>query len=120
VPAVNLKQTRNVAGGQGSWYRLYNEPNLKKFHQPTLHSVDYPAVSLGQAYYDEGLGALMLAISPGDDKKAGGNTTFKVTNLAGTERKVLQDVAPFGGWKAIGDGEIEVTTTFDRHNFVIR
>jgi len=24
---------------------------------------------------------------PGDDKKAGSNTTFKVTNLTGTERK---------------------------------
>ena len=62
----------------------------------------------------------MVAISPGDDKKVGGNTTFKVTNLAGAERKVLQDGAPFGGWKAIGDGEIELTTTVDRHTFVIR
>jgi hypothetical protein len=62
----------------------------------------------------------MVAIFPGDDKKAGSNTTFKVTNLTGTERKVLQDGVPFGGWKALGDGEIEVTTTVDRHAFVIR
>jgi hypothetical protein len=62
----------------------------------------------------------MIAISPGDAKKVGGNTTFKVTNLAGTERKLLQDGAPFGGWKAIGYGEIEVTTTLERHTFVIR
>jgi hypothetical protein len=110
----------SVAGGQGSWYRLYNEPNLKKFHQPTLHGVDYPTVSVAQACYDEGLAALMVAISPGEDTKVGSNTTFKVTNLPGAERKVLQDGAPFGGWKAIGDGEIEVTTTVDRHTFVIR
>jgi hypothetical protein len=38
----------------------------------------------------------MVAISPGDDKKVGGNTTFKVTNLPGAERKVLQDGVPFG------------------------
>jgi hypothetical protein len=103
----------SVVGGPGSWYRLYNEPNLKKFHQPTVHGVDYPTVDVGQAYYDEGLGALMVAIFPG-------NTTFKVTNLTGTERKVSQDGVPFGGLKAVGDGEIEVTTTVDRHAFVIR
>jgi hypothetical protein len=34
-----------------------------------------------------------------------------VTNLTGTERKVSQDGVPFGGLKAVGDGEIEVTTT---------
>jgi hypothetical protein len=62
----------------------------------------------------------MLAIFPGDDKKVGSNTTFKVTNLTGTERKVSQDGVPFGGWKAIGEGEIQVTTTVDRHAFVIR
>lgn len=109
-----------VAGGQGSWSRLYNEPNLKKFHQPAVFGVDYPTVSVGQAYYDESLGALMVAIFPGDDKKVGGNTTFKLTNLTGTERKVLQDGVPFAGWKAHGDGAIEATTTVDRHAFVIR
>ena len=82
----------SVAGGPGSWSRLYNEPNLKKFHQPTVHGVDYPTVDVGQAYYDDGLGALMVAIFPGDDKKVGSNTTFKTTNLAGTERKVLRGV----------------------------
>ncbi len=40
--------------------------------------------------------------------------------LEGKERKVLQDGAPFKEWKAIGEGEIEVTTTVDRHTFVIR
>jgi len=109
-----------VAGGQGSWYRLYNEPNLKKFHQPTVSGIDYPTVSVAQAYYDESLRALMLALLPGDEKKTGGKTTFKVTNLEGKERKVLQDSAPFKEWKAIGEGEIEVTTTVDRHTFVIR
>ncbi|MBA2591943.1 MAG: hypothetical protein H0U97_06635 [Gammaproteobacteria bacterium] len=71
-----------VAGGPGSWYRLYNEPNLKKFHQPTVSGIDYPTVGVGQAYYDESLGALMVALLPGDEKKTGGKTTFKVTNLA--------------------------------------
>jgi|GEM_PF-2505549 len=61
----------------------------------------------------------MVALLPGDDKKAGGKTTFKVTNLEGKERKVLQDGASFKEWKATGEGEIEVTTTVDRHTFVI-
>jgi len=52
----------------------------------------------------------MVALLPGDDKKAGGKTTFKVTNLEGKERKVLQDGASFKEWKATGEGEIEVTT----------
>ena len=62
----------------------------------------------------------MLAISPGDAQKAGGETTFKVNNLGGQDRKILQDGADTAKWESVGDGEILVTTTVGHHTFVIR
>jgi len=111
------------AGGPGSWYRLFTDPNVKKFYQPTVSGVDYPTVAVRQAYYDESLGALMIAISPGDvtGQKAGAPTTFRVTNLQPTkEHVVLQDGQPFTGWELVTDTEITVKTTVDGHTFVIR
>ncbi len=40
------------AAGPGAWWRLFNEPNLKKFEEPTVHDVDYPQMGLSQACYD--------------------------------------------------------------------
>ena len=42
------------AGGDGAWWRLFNEPNLRKFEQPTVVGVDYPKVGISEAAYDEG------------------------------------------------------------------
>ena len=29
------------AGSEGAWWRVFNQPNLRKFAEPTVHSVDF-------------------------------------------------------------------------------
>ncbi len=106
-------------GGPGSWRRMYQDINLKKFEQPAVVGVDYPTVTVSQAYYDEELGALIFSMAPGTDERIGSETTFKVTNLDGGEREILADGEPYNDWKMVGDGEIEVQTTVAPHAFVI-
>ena len=48
--------------GPGAWWRLFNEPNLKKFDEPTVHDVDYPRMGLSQAYYDRSQRTLRLRL----------------------------------------------------------
>lgn len=109
----------SLAGEPGSWRKLYNNPNVSKFHQPTVSGVDYPTVNVRQAFYCDNVGALVFAIAPSTEEKVGKATTFRVTNLTGENRKILADGEPSDNWKVVGDGEIEVKTTIDQHSFVI-
>jgi hypothetical protein len=112
----------SVAGGPGSWQKMHNDPDIKKFHQPTLVGVNYPDVAVRQAKYDESIGALVLSITAGSDGKlAGEKTTFRIENLnPSKDHHVLMDGSPYNGWKAVTDTEISIDTTIAEHSFVIR
>ena len=105
--------------GPNAWWRLFNEPNLKKFEEPTVHSVDYPRMGLSQAYYDRRLRTLLLRTYPIDQSGIGSSTSFRVTNLEHPgDCTVLADGAPYNSW-AVHEDELEVTTTIDARSFQI-
>jgi hypothetical protein len=105
--------------GPGAWWRLFNEPNLKKFEEPTVYGVDYPRMGLSQAYYDRQQRTLVLRTYPIAQSALGSPTSFRVKNLARPgDCTVLADGAPYGGW-AVREGELEVTTTIDQRSFQI-
>jgi hypothetical protein len=105
--------------GPGAWWRLFNEPNLKKFEEPTVYGVDYPRMGLSQAYYDCRQRTLVLRTYPIDQSAIGSPTSFRVKNLARPgDCTVLADGAPYGGW-AVRAGELEVTTTIDQRSLQI-
>jgi hypothetical protein len=106
-------------GDEGAWWRLFNEPNLKKFEEPTVHGVDYPRMGLSQAYYDRRQRTLVLRTYPIDQSATGSSTSFRVKNLARPgDCTVLANGAPHDGW-AVRDGELEVTTTVAQRSFQI-
>jgi hypothetical protein len=106
-------------GDAGTWWRLFNEPNLKKFEEPTVHGVDYPRMGLSQAYYDRQQRTLVLRTYPIEQSAIGSSTSFRVKNLARPgDYTVLADGAPYDGW-AVRDDELEITTTVDYHSFQI-
>jgi hypothetical protein len=117
----NAWATLGYIGGAGSLRRMYNEPDLAKFDQPTLTGVDYPGVNVSQAIYDAAKDALVVSVAPGT-ARAGSTTTFKVTNFAYNDSKhqILMDGKPFDDWSDAGPGEILVRTTVAEHTFVIR
>jgi len=105
--------------GPGAWWRLFNEPNLKKFDEPTVHDVDYPRMGLSQAYYDRSRRILRLRTYPIDRSAIASPTTFRIKNLASPgDCTVFADGAPYGSW-AVREDELEVTTTIDERSFQI-
>ena len=116
----NVWATMGHVGEAGAMRRMYNEPNMEKFGQPTVTGVDYPNLAIRQAYYDAEKDALVVGTTTGVGR-TGSRTTFKVTNLdVNTEHEVLIDGSPSDNWSATSPGEIVVQTAIGDHTFVIR
>ncbi len=106
-------------GGPGSTARMYNEPNLKKFEQPTLSGVDYPNLTVRQAWYDEGSRRLAVTVGAGQDASPlGSPTTLTVSNLNGTPR-VLLDGVETNSFNDKGNGTIVIDATIGEHTVVV-
>ena len=77
---------------EGAWWRLFNEPNLRKFVDPTVYGVDFPKVCLSQAVYDESRRMLDRGDRSGDPgRRRGESTTFRVTNVNPKSCTVIVD-----------------------------
>lgn len=106
-------------GGPGAWSRIYTEPNLEKFDQPTVYGVDFPSMGLSQAYYDQEKKTLVLRTYTADPAAQGRPTSFRVKNLERPSTcRVLMDGQAWDNW-SVQDGEIEVSTEIDAHAFQI-
>lgn len=117
---INHIQGLSLVGGPGSAARMYNEPDLKKFDQPTLSGVDYPNLTVRQAYYDENRHALALAITPGQDSSpVGSPTTLRVGNLGDARPTILEDGVKSGQWHVTGPREIAIQTSVGAHTFLV-
>lgn len=115
----NAKLMVAEVAGPGAWWRLFNEPNLKKFEEPTVYGVDYPRMGVSQAYYDRQRRTLVLRTDPIAQSAIGSPTSFRVKNLVRAgDCTVLADGAPYGDW-AVREGKLEIATTIDRRSFQI-
>ena len=113
----NASMAVHEAGSPGAFWRLYHEPNLRKFIEPTVYGVDFPNVCLSQAWYDTGRRTLIVSTDAGLPTVADGDTSFRVQNI-GRDVRVLIDDRPSEEW-AIVDGELEITTTVGEHTILI-
>ncbi len=81
---------RSMAGWvctEGAWARIFNQPNLIKFDEPTVSGVDFPRVALSEARWDGT--ALHLAAHPQNAASRGIRTKVRITNLESTEGWVM-------------------------------
>ena len=106
------------AGSEGAWWRVFNEPNLRKLTDPTVHGVDFPTVCLSQAWYDVDRRRLVIATDAGVPSAAGQSTSFRVRHLDLQRCAVMVDGQPSDDWRMV-DGEMEITTTVGPHTFLI-
>ena len=91
----------------GAWSKIFNEPNLAKFDQPTVVDVDFPRVAMSVARWDGD--ALHLAASPQNASVTGTRTTLRLTNLDGPGGSWVLE-RPDGQTSAVDDnGSIELT-----------
>ncbi|MCL0105613.1 hypothetical protein M1N90_02505, partial [Dehalococcoidia bacterium] len=106
------------AGSEGGLWRIFNEPNLRKFNDPTVHGVDFPTVCLSQAWYDLERSRLIIATDVGIPAAAGRPTSFRVSNIVPEGCRVVADGQPYEDWRVV-DSELEINTTVGEHTFII-
>lgn len=117
---INHIQGFSLTGGAGSTARLYNEPNVAKFGQPTLSGVDYPNLTVRQAWFDAAAKTLAVAVAPGRDASpVGAPTTLRVSNLCAPRARVVLDGVETDAWTQPGEREIVVETTVGAHTLLV-
>jgi hypothetical protein len=105
-----------------AWWRIFNEPHLGKFAEPTVVGVEFPRVALRQAWWDRQARQLAIAVAPLARPSAAVTTTvFRVTGLEEPGRWSI--VATTGQHQATCraiDGELAVTVPLERAGYLIR
>jgi len=114
----NAAMMTSEAGGEGALWRLVNQPHLRKFTDPTVHGVDFPAVCLSQAWYDAERRRLVVSTDSGIPGVSGQPTSFRVSNVDAQRCNVIADGKLSGDWRVV-DEELEINTTVGEHNFLI-
>jgi hypothetical protein len=115
-PRGQFNATRMMADAlsEGAWRRLFNEPNLRKFNEPTVYGVDFPTVCLSQAWYDAARSQLVITTDAGLPHAAGQPTSFRVASMDPASCHVEIDGRPSDDWHIV-EGELEITTTVAAH-----
>ena len=80
---LNARMMAGWVCTEGAWSRIFNEPNLAKFSQPTIEGVDFPSFALSEARWDGT--ALHIAVHGQNNDAVGESTTFRVTNIVSTQ-----------------------------------
>ena len=108
------------AGGKQAWWRIFNEPNLRKFDQPTVSGVDFPRLGISQAIYDEEKELLAVSTYAADPWMAGTATTFAVDHLhEPAQSRLLRDGNVYEGWRVSGEMSIEVKAEVQDHSYLV-
>jgi hypothetical protein len=108
------------AGDKQAWWRIFNEPNLRKFDQPTVSGVDFPRLGISQATYDTGKEILAVSTYAADPWMAGTSTTFTVDHLREPARmRLLRDGSDYAGWRVSGESSIEIQAEVRDHAYLV-
>jgi len=104
----------------GAWTKLFREPDLAKFDQPTVTGVDFPALGIARAWNEPESGVLHMTTYPGETGRSGEATRFRVTQLPNSgDVRVRRDGSDFGNWEALDGNSIEIETDIGAHGFEI-
>ena len=105
---------------EGAWWRVANTGAGGRFDEPTVTGVDFPDLTLTQAWWDDDRRHLVLATAPSSDAVVGRPTTFRVSKLGDPTSWTVdaRDGAPVT--TRVVEGDLEVHTTLGTHNLLVR
>ena len=84
---LNARMMAGWVCTEGAWSRIFNEPNLTKFDEPTVEGVDFPRFALSEANWDGK--ALHIAVHPQNQAVEGTRTTVRITNVASVDNWIV-------------------------------
>jgi hypothetical protein len=117
---ANAVMMASEAGSKQAWWRIFNEPNLRKFEQPTVSGVDFPRLGISQAIYDEEKENLAVSTYAADPWLAGTSTTFTVDHLrAPAQSRLLRDGSVYEEWRVSGETSIEIKAEVQDHAYLV-
>ena len=117
---LSALQMLSEIGGRGAWSRVFNQPNLAKFAEPTLVGVDYPTLGIAEAWNDSESGHLRVSTYAATPSRRGTPTSFRVTKLADPRAvRVRCDGADDPRWRVVSEDAIEVDSEIGEHRFEI-
>ncbi|MDT7589695.1 MAG: hypothetical protein QOE32_7245 [Pseudonocardiales bacterium] len=118
-------------GAPGAWSRVFTEPNLAKFDEPTVCGVDFPRLGIREAWNsparsdgsaragDSGA-VLHIGSYPATASERGAPTSFRVTQLPDAASCVLRcDGAPYPRWRVLDPHTIEVDLDIGEHRIQV-
>ena len=76
---MNARAMAGWVCGPGAWHRVFNEPDLEKFDEPTVSGLDFPRVALSEARWDGVV--LHLAAHPQNASVTDTRTSVQIDGL---------------------------------------
>ncbi len=104
---------------ESAWTRLFNDAHPQRFREPTVVGVEFPALTLRQAWWDAERQRLTLATSPQSEAMEGRTTSFQIENLdpAADWNIEIDGSATPTRWLAAG--AVAIDTTVGRHRIEV-
>jgi hypothetical protein len=107
-------------GEPGAWRRVFTEPNLAKFAEPTVVGVDYPNLGIAEAWNDGATGDLCVTTYAATPSRRGTPTTFRITKLEDPHAvHVRCDGVENPRWRVVADDAIEIDLEIGDHRIEI-
>jgi hypothetical protein len=111
-------------GAPGAWSRVFTDPNLAKFDQPTVCEVDFPRLGIREAWNSEpepGVGPVLhIGCYAATAADRGAPTSFRVTQLPDAASCALRcDGAPYHRWRMLDPHSIEVDLEIGEHQIQV-
>jgi hypothetical protein len=103
-------------GSPGAWWRVFNEPNLPIYDEPTLCGVDYPNIGMRRAQNDMTRGILEIETIVATPSRRGHLTSFTIDHLPNAaDVSVTVDTIDYNRWRVSGAESIEVEIDINDH-----
>ena len=113
-----LLMLRDVADA-GDWYSAFDDVDTERYGAPTVEGVDFPRLGVSQATNGAD-GVLTVRTYAATRAAAGEPSRWRVTNLGDARAVAVElDGRPFGDWRVVDDGTIELACRIADQTFRI-
>jgi len=107
-------------GEPGAWRRVFTQPNLAKFDQPTVSDVDFPNLGIAEAWNEQTTDILHIGTYAATASQRRAPTAFRITQLPDASTCVVRcDGAPYPRWRATDAHSIQIDLDIDDHHIQV-